>query len=61
MGLVGRMVMIGFESWSCVDLVLVGLCGNPDCVSTLDCEVVCQPSILFPLFNELNLGWELSS
>jgi hypothetical protein len=54
-GLVWQLVMIGFESWSCADPVLVGLCGNPSCVSTLDRAVVCQPSILSP-DNELIFG-----
>jgi hypothetical protein len=35
--------MVVFESWSCADLVLVGLCGNPGCVVTL---VVSQPQIM---------------
>jgi hypothetical protein len=28
------------------------------CVSTSDHVVVCQPSRMFPLFNELILGWK---
>jgi hypothetical protein len=40
------------ESWSCVDLVSLELCGNSGCASTMDRVVVCQHSILFP-FNEL--------
>jgi hypothetical protein len=42
-------------SWSCVNPVSSGLCGNPSCLSTLDRMVVCQHSIHSP-FNDLIFG-----
>jgi hypothetical protein len=49
-----QMFVVGIEALLCVNPIFVmlslvvcrhsslGLCGNPSCVSTLDCVVVCQ-------------------
>jgi hypothetical protein len=53
--------MVGIDSWSCANTVLVRFCGNSEFVSTSDRAVVCQPLLVCPFFNELILGWELGS